>query len=183
MTERKYDTFAHHPSKFGTCAHCAREGLLKFRVFGYTMDEEKSVCSYECGRQLIESLKHYDEAWKEHLRQVMIMYLSFNDKNGCYEDEDSIREFGEKMSYETAVAYYLAYANEPVLVRMDMSEKEPQEQADFIEKIGMDIVSMAVLERIAEYQSKGNTGKVMYCFKTLAYYGAERLAKELLKND
>ena len=39
---------------------------------------------------------------KEMTREQLIKVLEWNDRNGVYNDEDSIREFGEVMSREEA---------------------------------------------------------------------------------
>ena len=39
---------------------------------------------------------------KEMTREQLIEVLEWNDRNGVYNDEDSIREFGEVMSREEA---------------------------------------------------------------------------------
>lgn len=39
---------------------------------------------------------------KEMTREQLIDVLEWNDRNGTYNDEDSIREFGEVMSREEA---------------------------------------------------------------------------------
>lgn len=58
------------------------------------------------GEELSEKLN----SWS---RLELIDWLCWNDHNGVYSDEDSLREFGETLSKERAIEIITSQINEP----------------------------------------------------------------------
>ncbi|WP_252231240.1 hypothetical protein [Clostridium sp. ZBS15] len=48
----------------------------------------------------------------QNIRIKIVKFLQWNDKNGCYTDENCDIEGVEKMSYEDAVKYFFGVINE-----------------------------------------------------------------------
>lgn len=76
------------------------------------MDEVKTILIENFTE--IDYSKHEIRKVLENMRVVALELSQYNDKNGCYTDEQSMAEFGEIVNFEWALNYFIWYTNEEI---------------------------------------------------------------------